>query len=84
MTDPEGPESVEFSERDIAILSLLADDRQPADIAEVLDLPLETVDAEIMSLLTALSASSTRQAVAKAIGRNLIGPGARRFRDEGH
>ena len=74
MIQPRGQGGHSLSDEQLGLLELLADDKSPADIAQMLDQSIEHVETDLDRLLTELGAMSLGQAVAIAITEGLIGP----------
>ncbi len=64
----------DFTERQLLILRLLADDRSIDEIGAYVGISQQEVDQDIEVLLKALDARSPGQAVARGIARQVIGP----------
>jgi DNA-binding CsgD family transcriptional regulator len=58
----------------LTILRLLADNKTPPEIAEIMERSLEATQSDIANLLALFRADSPGQAVAMAIQQRLIGP----------
>ena len=64
----------DFSERQLLILRLLADDKSVDEITSLVGIGRAEIDQEIEVLLKALDVHTPGQAVAKGIVRGVIGP----------
>lgn len=64
----------DFSERQLLILRLLADDKSLDDISALAGVPWDELRQEIDVLLKSLDVHTPGQAVARGIARGIIGP----------
>jgi DNA-binding CsgD family transcriptional regulator len=58
----------------LTLLELLADDKSPKEIAQLVGQTADQIESDLRQLLAVLKATSTGQAVALAIREGLIGP----------